>query len=111
MGKHYIGEFEEIVLLTVAVLNGKAYGLAIIEDLETRQNRSVSIGAIQTVLRRMEDKGYLSSAFGEATKARGGKRKRFFSITAAGYKALESKKDARLSLWDSIPNLSFNTQP
>ncbi|HZI53702.1 MAG TPA: helix-turn-helix transcriptional regulator, partial [Chitinophagaceae bacterium] len=81
MSQYHLGEFEEVVLLTVAVLYNVAYGVAIIDEMEKRLNRRVSIGALQTVLRRLENKGLLSSAFGEATKIRGGKRKRYFSLT------------------------------
>ena len=100
-----LGEFEEIVLLTVAVLHGEAYGVSIRMDIESRLNRKVSVGAMQTALRRMEEKGYLSSEFGEATQERGGKRKRYFTITAHGKSALQETKDARLMLWEAIPKV------
>ena len=108
MSKHHLGEFEEIVMLTVAILHDEAYGIAIIEEMETRLKRKVSIGALQTVLRRLEKKGYLTSEFGEATKARGGKRKRFFSITAFGKKVLAEVKEQRLGLWNAIPEFALN---
>ncbi|MCO6357116.1 PadR family transcriptional regulator [Roseivirga pacifica] len=108
MGKNHLGEFEEIVLLTVAILHGEAYGVAIIDEMESRLNRSVSIGSLQTVLRRLEDKGYLSSEFGEATSVRGGKRKRFFSVTTAGKKVLREAKEQRMNLWNAIPDFALN---
>ena len=106
MSKHHLGEFEEIVMLTVAILADEAYGISIIEEMENRLDRQVSIGALQTVLRRLEKKGYLSSRFGEATKVRGGKRKRYFMLTAYGKKVLTEVKEQRLSLWSAIPQLS-----
>ena len=111
MSKHQLGEFEEVVLLTVAVLYGEAYGVAIIDEMEKRLNRKVSIGSLQTVLRRLEKKGYLTSEFGEATKVRGGKRKRFFTVTNFGRIALEETKNQRLALWNAIPEIAFNPQP
>jgi len=108
MSKHHLGEFEEIVMLTVAILNPEAYGVAIIDEIERRLNRKVSIGALQTVLRRLEKKGYLSSCFGEATKIRGGKRKRFFTLTTYGKNILEEVKEQRLGLWNAIPELVTN---
>jgi len=107
MSQYRLGEFEEIVLLTVAILHEEAYGVAIIEEMEKRLGRKVSIGALQTVLRRLEDKGLLSSAFGEATNIRGGKRKRFFTLTKSGQKALNETKDQRMSLWNAIPKIAF----
>ncbi len=107
MGKFNLGEFEEVVLLTVAILHGKAYGVAIIEEMENRLNRTVSIGSLQTVLRRLEQKGFLISQFGEATQVRGGKRKRYFNITNLGGTVLEQVKDQRMGLWNAIPKIEF----
>ena len=109
MGNHHLGEFEEIVLLTVAILHDEAYGIAIINEMETRLNRKVSIGALQTVLRRLEKKSFLTSKFGEKTKIRGGKRKRFFSLTPYGKKVLTEVKEQRMSLWSDIPEFAFST--
>lgn len=107
MSKHHLGEFEEVVLLTVAILHDEAYGIAIIDEMEKRLDRKVSIGSLQTVLRRLEKKGCLSSKFGEATKIRGGKRKRYFTLTSYGRKILEVTKEQRLALWKAIPNMDF----
>lgn len=107
MSKHHLGEFEEIVMLTVAILYEEAYGIAILEEIEKRLDRSVSIGSLQTVLRRLEKKGLLVSAFGEATPERGGKRKRFFKVTNHGRNVLEATKDQRLALWEAIPKISW----
>ena len=108
MSKHRLGEFEEIVMLTVAILYGEAYGIAIIDEIEKRLNRKVSIGSLQTVLIRLEKKGFLVSEFGEATSVRGGKRKRLYTVTQYGQRVLEETKDQRLGLWDAIPNIAFN---
>ncbi len=103
-----MGEFEELVLLTVAIMDGKAYGIGIIEELEKRTGRSAAIGAIQTVLKRMEDKGWVTSNFGEATKERGGKRKRYYTITSEGQKIMARNREQRNGLWESIPKLAWH---
>lgn len=108
MKRTHLGEFEEVVLLTVAVLYGNAYAIALIDDMEERLNRKVSIGSLQTVLRRLEKKGYLTSEFGEVTKVRGGKRKKYFQVTNFGRNALEAKKNERLGLWKDIPRTAFD---
>ena len=95
-------------MLTVAILYGEAYGIAILNEIEKRLERNVSIGSLQTVLRRLEKKGYLTSAFGEATPERGGKRKRFFVVTKYGQKVLQQAKEQRLSLWKAIPKIAFD---
>ena len=103
-----MGEFEELILLTVAILNGKAYGIGIIEELQVRTGRTAAIGAVQTVLKRLEAKSWVKSEFGEATKERGGKKKRYYTITAEGQKVLNENKEQRNELWNAIPNLSLH---
>jgi PadR family transcriptional regulator PadR len=107
MNKYSIGEFEEIVMLTVAVLHGNAYGVAIKEEIEHRLRRKVSVGAMRTALKRLEDKGFLESEFGEATAIRGGKRKRYHKVTLHGKKALDHVMNSRKELWASIPKGAF----
>jgi DNA-binding PadR family transcriptional regulator len=107
VSRHQLGEFEEIVLLTVGILYPEAYGVGIIDEMEQRLKRKVSIGALQTVLRRLEDKGYLKSEFGEATNVRGGKRKRYFSLTSLGSRVLRETQDQRVELFNAIPRIAF----
>jgi PadR family transcriptional regulator PadR len=107
VNRHQLGEFEEIVMLTVGILYKEAYGVAIIDEIEQRLNRKVSIGALQTVLRRLERKGYLKSEFGEATNVRGGKRKRYFSLTPLGSRLLRESKEQRIELFKAIPRVAF----
>ena len=108
MGKHSIGEFEEVVMLTVAILYNNAYGISIKESIESRLNRNVSVGAMRTALSRLEKKGFLDSEFGEATAIRGGKRKRFFKVTPYGKKAIEQVMQDRKKLWEAISPLAFD---
>jgi len=107
MGKYQLGEFEEIVMLTVGVLYGDAYGVTVKKEIETRLNRKVSVGALQSALKRLEDKGYLSSKEGETTPERGGRPKRFFSLTATGKSAMLEAKETRNQLWDAIPKVAL----
>lgn len=103
----YLGEFEEIVLLTIGVLQGEAYGVAIKLEIEKRTGRTPSIGALHSALSRLEDKGFIESLEGGATKSRGGRRKRFYTITAAGKRTLVKANELRNELFNLIPNLSF----
>ncbi|MEM1136541.1 MAG: helix-turn-helix transcriptional regulator [Bacteroidota bacterium] len=107
MTKYSIGEFEEIVMLTVAVLYENAYGITIKKEIEERLGRKVSVGAMRTALKRLEKKGYLESQFGEATAMRGGKRKRYFKVTVHGKRALDYVMSTRKQLWDAIPPIAF----
>ncbi len=99
----YLGEFEEIVLLAVGILLNTAYGVSICKELENQTGRSVNIGAVHTALHRLEEKGFLTSKFGEATEVRGGKRKRLFTLTPYGIKALREAQDLRNSMWSRMP--------
>ncbi len=107
MKKYQLGEFEEIVMLTVGVLYGEAYGVSIKKEIESRLKRGVSVGALQTALRRLEDKGYLKSHEGEATEERAGRPKKYFQITALGKKAMEYSKNTRDQLWRAIPKVAW----
>ncbi|MEX1240510.1 MAG: PadR family transcriptional regulator [Cyclobacteriaceae bacterium] len=102
MRRSDLGEFEEIVLLTVAVLTPEAYSVAIAEELEQETGKNVSTGAVHASLQRLENKGLLSSHMGEATRERGGRRKRIFSLTLAGSRMLHEVRDLRNRLWDRI---------
>ena len=108
MKKFQLGEFEEIVMLTVGVLYDEAYGVAIKQEIESRLKRKVSVGALQSALRRLEKKTYLKSREGEITKKRGRKPKRFFTITASGKEALKYSQDVRMELWNAIPEVALD---
>ncbi len=97
--KGYIGEFEELVLLTIASLGEDAYGVSIKENIENRSDRSISIGALHSTITRLEEKGLIKSWLGEPTQERGGRRKRFFEITHQGKVSLHHVKDLRDELW------------
>jgi DNA-binding PadR family transcriptional regulator len=108
MKKYQLGEFEEIVILTIGVLYKEAYGVAIKNEIETRLSRKVSMGAMHSALVRLEEKGYIKSFNGEATEERMGRPKKYYQITALGKKAMEYSKDTRNELWRSIPKVALN---
>ena len=106
--KGFIGEFEELVLLTIANLAKDAYGVAILNDISERANRKLSIGALHSTLTRLEEKGYISSYLGEPTNERGGRRKRYFELTDSAVAELNNMKALRDQLWaGSKVNLSI----
>ena len=97
--KGYLGEFEELVLLTIANLGNDAYGLALLRDINERAKRNLSIGAMHSTLTRLEEKGFVTSYQGEPTKERGGRRKRYFELTSDAISALTDMKSLRDDLW------------
>ncbi|HTF21382.1 MAG TPA: helix-turn-helix transcriptional regulator [Chryseolinea sp.] len=97
--KNYIGEFEELVLLTIASLEDDAYGVSIKESIEERASRTISIGALHSTITRLEEKGMIKSWMGSPTAERGGRRKRHFQLTHAGKVAVHEIKNLRDELW------------
>lgn len=102
-----LGEFEELVLLSVGILNDNAYSIAITEEISRITGRTVNFGVVHSALGRLEQKGYVKSELGGATNERGGRRKRLFTISAAGKKALLRTKEQRDELWSMMPKAIF----
>ena len=90
-----LGEFEELVLLTVGILYDNAYSVAIQKELEKQTKRKIAISAVHSTVYRLEDKGFLNSRMGEQTSERGGKRKRLFTISKAVKEALDHANEVR----------------
>ena len=106
--KEYLGEFEELILTIVGILQEEAYGNAIVNEISKRVDRKVNLSAVHVTLYRLEDKGLVKSAMGGATKARGGRRKRIFQVTNAGLAMLRAMKESRMDLWKLIPQLKIS---
>lgn len=104
-----LGEFEEILLLLVGILEKEAYAFKIAEEFEIQAGKSVSIGAVHSTLSRLEKKGFLNSEMGSPSATRGGRRKRIFKITAYGQRALEDSRSLRISLWNQFPGLAIDS--
>lgn len=103
-----LGEFEELILLMVAILQGDAYGISVMEELHAQTGRSINISAVHAALRRLESKGYVNSGWSSATSQRGGRRKRLYTITQGGIYALQQLKDTRIQLWKQVPEIAAN---
>ena len=103
----FLGEFEQMVLLALLQLKDNAYGAAIRQLLDQQIARTVALGALYATLERLEKKGLVSSKLGEATPERGGRPKRFFTVTNDGLNALQRAKDAMDTLWQNVPNQPF----
>lgn len=97
-----LGEFEELLLLSVYALGEDTYGVPVQQHVERAARRNVSMGAVYATLDRLERKGFVRSIVGEATAMRGGKRKRHFAITKAGRKVLEDVRTVRERLWRTV---------
>ncbi len=107
MAQHSMGEFEELVLLTVAAQHDEAYGVSILESLENELEKELNISAIHVALKRMENKGFIKSRFGGITEDRGGRRKRFYVVTALGKRMLDEQYELRNTIYKRIPKVTF----
>jgi len=94
-----LGAFEQAVLLAVLRLRREAYGRAILKDVETRLDREVAAGAVHATLVRLERKGLIASRLGPGTEVRAGRPRRYYSLNAAGQRALNDARAAVESLW------------
>lgn len=103
----YLGEFEEVVLLAVALRYEQAYGAAIVNELEKQMKRSVNLGAVHSALNRLTEKGLLTSEMGGVTAERGGRRKRLYRLTPAGSAALREIHELRNQMWNLIPQIAL----
>lgn len=103
MRRTYLGEFEEVILLMVAILDGDAYGVTVSQSLEEHTGRVVTFGTVHNTLIRLEEKGFVKSELGGATAERGGRRKRLFRVTALGGRALQEVQQLRQELWQLLP--------
>lgn len=109
MKRATIGELEELVLLAVGSLYEHAYAVSILEVIRDHTQRVLDITAIHAVLRRLEDKGFITSTMGGATKERGGRRKKFFTLSQAGRRVLDETMEARTALYNKLPKLIFTS--
>lgn len=107
MKGRYLGELEELILVTVAGLGDEAYGVSILNEIDRLAGRSANLSAIHSVLRRLEAKGLLKSRMGGATTERGGRRKRYFLLTASGKRTLDAIISLKVELYNKIPGYSI----
>src|SRR5262245_17185731 len=105
MATSYIGEFEQLLLLTILRLGSDAYGVAIARDLEERAGRRVSRGALYTSLDRLEDKGLLRWKPGVGSPEREGLPRRRYTVTPAGVAALREARETLKKMWRGIEHL------
>ncbi|MDW3191675.1 MAG: PadR family transcriptional regulator [Cytophagales bacterium] len=102
-----LGEFEELVLLTVGILYDNAYSVAIQKELIEQTKRHITISSVHAAVYRLEEKGLLDSRMGEQSQTRGGKRKRLFTISRTGKVALDKANELRNSMRNQIPEIAF----
>ena len=102
MGRNFLGEFEQIVLLALARAGADAYAVSVHDEILRTTGRSVSIPAVYVTLSRLEKKGLVSSWMGEPSPTRGGRAKRHFRLEDRGRRALEQSRELIDQLWEGL---------
>lgn len=101
----YLGELEQIVLLAVLRVGDEAYAVPILEQIEAQTGRKLARGALYTALERLEAKGCLRSRLGDPLPERGGRARRFFTVTPAAVRALKHSRLALMRLWNGLEQI------
>ena len=102
-----LSKLEDQILITVCTLKNNAYGVSIYQHLIEVTGSTIALGVVYANLDRLERKGYLSSYLGEPTAVRGGMRKKYFSVTPSGLRALEESKQVHDKIWREFASLSI----
>jgi DNA-binding PadR family transcriptional regulator len=103
MPRDGLGQFELIVALAVLRVGSDAYGVPISEEIESRLGRDVAVGSVYATLDRLESKGLLTSRMGDPTPERGGRRKRYFQVTADGLETIRETRQVLDQMWGDLP--------
>ena len=99
MARTDLGDMEHLVLLAILRLGRDAYGIPILDEVSARSGRDVSRATVYVALKRLEQKGLVTSRLGDSTPERGGRAKRFFKLRPSGLKALRDSREMFLNLW------------
>jgi len=110
MAHQGLGEFEQLVLLAIARLRGEAYGIPIVREIERRTGRRVARAAVYIALRRLEEKGFVSSWMGDPVPERGGKARRYAKLEPEGARALREARHAAERMWHGLDPASLRTR-
>jgi len=103
MSRESLGHFELLVLLALIRHGDEAYGVPVAQAIEQSTGKPVILASVYNTLERLEQKGLVRSSVGQPTPERGGRAKRYFSMTAAGLREVRAAKKALTILWRGIP--------
>jgi DNA-binding PadR family transcriptional regulator len=102
MPKRALGEFEQLVLLAILRVGDGAYTVPVIQEIEDQTGRKTSHAAVYIALKRLEEKGLVTSRLADSTPERGGRGKRIYEVNTATRRVLQESRDALLRMWDGL---------
>ena len=97
-----LGEFERLVLLAVLQLGNETYGVPIVDEIQRRTGRQVAPAAVHVTVRRLEQKGLVTSWLGDPTPERGGKARRYVTVTRVGIETLRQSRKVMDQMWRGL---------
>jgi DNA-binding PadR family transcriptional regulator len=100
-----LSNFELMVMLALIRIGDHAYGVPISREIERQSGKGVAVASIYAALERLESKGFIASEFGEPTRARGGRAKRYFKVTAKGIREVRMVQRTFVRMWKGLPEL------
>lgn len=100
-----LGEFEHLTLLAIVRLGSGAYGAAIIDELEARVQRPVSHAATYVALKRLDEKGWVTSTLGVGSSSGGGRKRRYYVVTKTGLELLRESARVLFGMWEGLDAL------
>ena len=104
-----LAEFELTVLLAVLHCDSQAYAVSVQDEIEQRSGRKASSGAVYVTLDRLERKGLLRSRLGESTAERGGRAKRFYTLSKQGLAAVKAEREFMRRMWGGLERIVDKT--
>jgi DNA-binding PadR family transcriptional regulator len=109
MDRQLLTDFELMILLAILRVGDRAYGVPIAREIEETGGRPVALASVYTALSRLQHRGLVTSTAGEPTPERGGRSKRFFTLTTKGLRAVKATRRALSALWTGLPELKGGT--
>jgi PadR family transcriptional regulator, regulatory protein PadR len=112
MPRTSLGELEHLILVAILRLEDRAYGAAVIAEIERQTGRDLSHAATYLALQRLRAKGLIAARAGSGATERGGRARFVFSVTKTGRDRLRESAAAIFTLWKGLdPALRSRGKP
>ena len=106
MARSFMGGLELVAMLAILRLDNSAYGVAISREIAEVTGREVALASIYVTLERLASKGLVVSELGATSPERGGRAKRYFSLTPRGRREVREAQRALTNLWQDVPSFA-----